>query len=286
MVGGGAAGVELALALERLGRSRACRPKVTVVEAGTRVLPGLSPTVRSIVESVLAARGIGVRAGRRVVRVEARRVVLDDGTYEPSSLTVWLAGAAPPALLARSDVPKDPGGYLLVDDALRAVDGTPVFGAGDCIGIAGHPGLAKAGVYAVKSRCSPTTCARRSTGASSPLPAAEDLPRPDEQRGRPGTLVLADARRALPARLAAQGPDRPGIHAAIPLTERAGLSIWRSMEQNWSIGIPGRRTGGLFSGVANASETRGRSRVVARGVLCSVREAAGIERTAAPLWIR
>lgn len=150
VVGGGAAGVELALALERLGRSRACRPKVTVVEAGTRVLPGLSPTVRSIVESVLAARGIGVRAGRRVVRVEARRVVLDDGTYEPSSLTVWLAGAAPPALLARSDVPKDPGGYLLVDDALRAVDGTPVFGAGDCIGIAGHPGLAKAGVYAVR----------------------------------------------------------------------------------------------------------------------------------------
>ncbi|HYN41091.1 MAG TPA: FAD-dependent oxidoreductase, partial [Thermoanaerobaculia bacterium] len=35
VVGGGAAGFEVALALERLGRSRACRPKVTVVESGT-----------------------------------------------------------------------------------------------------------------------------------------------------------------------------------------------------------------------------------------------------------
>jgi selenide,water dikinase len=150
VVGAGAAGVEVALALERFGRSRACRPQVTIVEAGASVLPGFSATVRSIAESVLAARGIRVRAGRRVTHVEPRRVRLDDGTDEPSRLTVWLAGAAPPALFARSDVQKDPGGYLLVDATLRAIDGPPVFGAGDCIGIAGHPDLPKAGVYAVR----------------------------------------------------------------------------------------------------------------------------------------
>lgn len=150
VVGGGAAGFEVALALERLGRNRACRPEVTVVEAGARVLPGFSQTVWSLAERVLAGRDIRVRAGRRATLVESHRVVLDDGTDEPSGLTVWLTGAAPPALLARSDVPKDPGGYLLVDGTLRAVDGSPVFGAGDCIGIAGHPDLAKAGVYAVR----------------------------------------------------------------------------------------------------------------------------------------
>jgi selenide,water dikinase len=150
VVGGGAAGFEVALALERLGRDRACRPKVTVVEAGTGVLPGFSPAVRGLAERVLAGRGIRVRAGRRVTLVESRRVVLDDGTDEPSDLTVWLTGAAPLALLSRSDVPKDAGGYLLVDDTLRAVDGIPIFGAGDGIGIAGHPDLPKAGVYAVR----------------------------------------------------------------------------------------------------------------------------------------
>jgi selenide,water dikinase len=150
VVGGGAAGFEVALALERLGRTRACRPKVTVVEAQARVLPGFSARVRRLAEKILAERSIRVRAGRRVILVEPDRVRLDDGTDEPSHLTVWLAGAAPPALLARSDVPKDPRGYLLVDDTLRAVGGTPIFGAGDCIGIAGYPDLPKAGVYAVR----------------------------------------------------------------------------------------------------------------------------------------
>lgn len=150
VVGGGAAGVEVALALERLGRSRACRPRVTIVEAGASVLPGFSATVRSLAERVLAGREIRVRAGRRVTLVEAHGVCLDDGTDEPSRLTVWLAGAAPPALFARSDVRKDSRGYLLVDATLRAVDGTPIFGAGDCIGIAGYPDLPKAGVYAVR----------------------------------------------------------------------------------------------------------------------------------------
>jgi selenide,water dikinase len=123
---------------------------VTLVDAGAEVLTGFSPTVRRIAGRLLAARGIRVRAGRRVVEVEPGRVRLDDGTDEPADLTAWLAGAAPPALLARSDVPRDPRGYLLVDDTLRAIDGAPVFGAGDCIGITGHPGLAKAGVYAVR----------------------------------------------------------------------------------------------------------------------------------------
>lgn len=150
VVGGGAAGFEVALALERLGRGRGCRPEVTVVEAEDRVLPGFSQRVRNLAEKALAERGIRVRAGRRVSAVEPGRVRLDDGTDEPSHLTVWLAGAAPPALFARSDVSKDSSGFLLVDDTLRAIDGSPVFGAGDCVGIAGHPDLPKAGVYAVR----------------------------------------------------------------------------------------------------------------------------------------
>ena len=66
VVGGGAAGFEVALALERLGRDRACRPRLTIVEAGTRVLPGFSPNVRCIAQRVLAGRAIRVRTRRRV----------------------------------------------------------------------------------------------------------------------------------------------------------------------------------------------------------------------------
>ncbi|MBP9142858.1 MAG: FAD-dependent oxidoreductase [Thermoanaerobaculia bacterium] len=150
VVGGGAAGVEVAFALERLGRERAARVRVTIVEAATDVVPEFSRRVQGIAGRLLAARGIAVCAGRPVAAVEAASVVLDDGRRLPSQLTVWIAGAAAPRLLAESDLPKDPDGFLLVDATLRAVDGGPLFGAGDCIGIAGYPGLAKAGVYAVR----------------------------------------------------------------------------------------------------------------------------------------
>ncbi|MFN7943102.1 MAG: FAD-dependent oxidoreductase [Thermoanaerobaculia bacterium] len=150
VVGGGAAGLEVALALEHLGRDLGNRPEVTIVEAASSVLPEFSGSVRRIAARLLARRGVGTRLGRQVVRVEADAVTLDDGSREPSDLTVWLAGAAPPRLLSRSDLPRDDRGYLLVDATLRATDGAPVYGAGDCIAIAGHPGLAKAGVYAVR----------------------------------------------------------------------------------------------------------------------------------------
>ena len=91
-----------------------------------------------------------MRTGRPVAAVGPESLALDDGTRLTSQLTVWIAGAAAPRLLAESDLPKDPGGFLLVDPTLRAIDGSAIFGAGDCIGIAGYPELAKAGVYAVR----------------------------------------------------------------------------------------------------------------------------------------
>ncbi|MDP9121556.1 MAG: FAD-dependent oxidoreductase, partial [Acidobacteriota bacterium] len=126
------------------------RPAVTIVEAGASMLPEFSERVRRIAARVLAARGVRLRSGRKVAVVEPQAVVLDDGSREASDLTVWLAGAAAPRLLAGSEIPKDRRGYLLVDDTLRAVDGSPVFGAGDCIAIKGYPELPKAGVYAVR----------------------------------------------------------------------------------------------------------------------------------------
>ena len=150
VVGGGAAGVEVALALERLGRERSVLPRVTIVEATAALVPEFSPRVRRIVREVLAQRGVRVATGQPVTAVESEVVELADATRLRSQLTVWIAGAGAPELFARSDLPKDARGFLLVDATLRAVDGSPVFGAGDCIGLAGFPHLAKAGVYAVR----------------------------------------------------------------------------------------------------------------------------------------
>lgn len=150
VVGGGAAGVEVALALDRLLRAKGSRPAVTIVERAPTILPEFPRGLRRHASKLLGSRGIEVRCGQAVAAVEADSVLLADGFHLSSALTVWIAGGAPPALLADSDLPLDRRGFLLVDATLRAVDGSFVFGAGDCVALAGHPEIAKAGVYAVR----------------------------------------------------------------------------------------------------------------------------------------
>lgn len=157
VVGAGAAGFEVALAVaERLGAGRA-PADVTLVEAGPELLPEFSRRVRRRAHAILERRGVKLRTGAQVREVAADRVrveeevggVRTEGSL-PSALTLWVAGAGPPELLARSDLPRGDDGFFRVDAHLRSLDGAPVWGAGDCISLEGFPWMPKAGVYAVR----------------------------------------------------------------------------------------------------------------------------------------
>jgi selenide,water dikinase len=150
VVGAGAGGVEVALAVHRRIRKAGTRPEVTLVEASSDVLPDYAAPVRRRAAAILARRGVAVALASAVSRVEASAVQLADGTRAPADLVVWLAGAAGPALLAGAGLPLDPRGFLLVGPTLRTVGGPPVWGAGDCVTLADHPETPKAGVYAVR----------------------------------------------------------------------------------------------------------------------------------------
>ncbi len=150
VVGAGAAGVEVVLALEERTRRAGRTPRVTLFNAGNSILPDYTDALRERADRILHQRGIGIATGRRVEQVEADAVVDSAGERTGSDLTVWLTGAAPPAILQRSALPKDAQGFFMVDATLRSADGEPIWGAGDCIGIEGLPPLAKAGVYAVR----------------------------------------------------------------------------------------------------------------------------------------
>jgi selenide,water dikinase len=150
VVGGGAGGVEIALAVHRRIRTAGTRPEVSLVEAATDVLPGYAAPVRRRATTILAQRGIAVSTGSAVSAVEAGAVRLANGTRSAADLVVWLAGATGPALLADAGLRLDPRGFLVVGPTLRAVDGAPVWAAGDCATLADHPATPKAGVYAVR----------------------------------------------------------------------------------------------------------------------------------------
>lgn len=150
VVGGGAGGLEVALALAAVLDREGGRREVTLLEAGEAILPGYSVRFRRRAGKLLRRRGIIVATGRRVTSVEAEAVRLEDGTALPSHLAVWLTGADGPPLFQGSGLSLDERGFLRVDDALRSVSDPTIFAAGDCATLARYPETPKAGVYAVR----------------------------------------------------------------------------------------------------------------------------------------
>jgi selenide,water dikinase len=151
VVGGGAAGVELALAarsrLRILGKPRA---SVILVEAGTELLGGGLRAAERLARRALAANGIGLRLGRRALSVGKDAVELASGESLPADAVVWATGAAAPLLLRQSGLPLDARGFLLVNDRLQSTGDPAVFATGDAATLEPHPGTPKAGVYAVR----------------------------------------------------------------------------------------------------------------------------------------
>lgn len=150
IVGGGAAGVEIACAIATFLDKAGCRRQVTILESSDSILADYSQRFRRRAQAVLAGRGIEVRTGVRVETVEAGAVRIQDGGRLKSDLTVWLTGAAAWPLFESSGLPVDEKGFLLVDDSLRSIADPRVFGAGDCVTPERHPGTPKAGVFAVR----------------------------------------------------------------------------------------------------------------------------------------
>jgi selenide,water dikinase len=146
VVGGGAAAVEIALALAARRRDL----RLALVHDGARVLAGAPRAAQRRAEHALHSAGIAQHAEYRVARLHDGVATTTDGRTLAFAVCVWAAGAAPVPLLAASAVPRSPRGFLLVDATLRAADGAPVFGAGDTVDHVDHPALPKAGVHAVR----------------------------------------------------------------------------------------------------------------------------------------
>jgi selenide,water dikinase len=152
MVGGGAAGVELAAAMQyRLaGRMGEAAPHVRIVTDTPVLLPEYGDRVRARLLAILRKRDIGAHVSGPVEEVGADFVRLADGNMFASDATFWAAGAAAPAWLAVSGLGVDAQGFLAVKDSLQSVSHPEVFGAGDCATSVANP-RAKAGVFAVRA---------------------------------------------------------------------------------------------------------------------------------------
>jgi NADH dehydrogenase len=142
VVGAGYTGTEVAAQLMRTTREAAARlPRLDpadvrwiLCDQADRVLPGLGESLGRKAAAVLARRGVEVRLGTTVERVEADRVLLAGDETVRCHTVVWAAGVVASPLMATLGLPTEKG-RLIVDPQLRVPDHPEVFALGDAAGV-------------------------------------------------------------------------------------------------------------------------------------------------------
>jgi selenide,water dikinase len=147
VVGGGAGGTEMALALAH----RLCgRARVALVGRNALLLPGAPERARRIARTALAAAGVDLLCGASAIGCRNGELLLADGRSVPVAATLWATGVAASAFLGRAGLACDAAGCVRVAPTLQSLNQSNVFAAGDCAAIEGAP-RPKSGVWAVRA---------------------------------------------------------------------------------------------------------------------------------------
>ncbi|MEL7099650.1 MAG: selenide, water dikinase SelD [Pseudomonadota bacterium] len=146
VLGGGVAGVELAMAMAHALRARNREATVTLLETEA-ILRAIGPAARTRMRTALEQQGVTVREGVRPVRVLAHGVELEGGRLIAADFVTGAAGARPHDWLKGTGL-TDEAGFVPVDSRLRSRDPS-IFAVGDCAEMTQTP-RGKAGVYAVR----------------------------------------------------------------------------------------------------------------------------------------
>jgi selenide,water dikinase len=147
IIGGGVAGMELALAsqhrLAGLGRS----PTITVIERSAAVLPNIGRGARDSLLAHAARAGIRLITGAEVAEIAAQSMRLTTGEVLASDFTLSVAGTRPQGWLADTGLALSQG-FVTVGPTLQSSDPL-IFAVGDCAYLS-HAPRPKAGVFAVR----------------------------------------------------------------------------------------------------------------------------------------
>lgn len=142
IVGAGATGVELAAELHHAAHELAAygldsiRPenmRITLIEAGPRVLPALPERIGKPVHQTLEKLGVTVLTGAAVSQVTRDALHTAQGQIIPASLKVWAAGIRAPSFLKDIDgLESNRINQLQVRPTLQTTRDDNIFAFGDC----------------------------------------------------------------------------------------------------------------------------------------------------------
>ena len=150
VVGAGYTGVEAAGAIRDLMKDAArnyphVRPdeiRVVLMDMAEEILPSIDPSLARYALRQIQKRGIEMRLGQKIGKVDDHSITLSKGEYIPTRTVLWSAGVSPSPLTKSLNCEKDRKGAIIVEPtmAVKGMDG--VWAMGDCAHI---PNLLEAG---------------------------------------------------------------------------------------------------------------------------------------------
>ena len=164
IVGGGAGGVELALALSARLDQRAVPH---LIDHHPSLLSKLPPGAGRWAQKRMEQRGVSLHLGQRVTEITA------DGPRTqaliPADLTLLVTGSKAPRWIEDSGLSCDERGFMRVGNTLQSRSHPAIFGAGDCVNYDAFP-REKAGVFAVRAGPGLADNVRRLALDATPVP--------------------------------------------------------------------------------------------------------------------
>ena len=149
IVGGGAAGCEVACNMERLFEEHGIEGRIAVADAGDALLESAPEKAQKEIAELLRSRGVEVLLGSEVVRIEKGTAHTRDGRSTGFDVAVLAVGTRPPEVFRRSRLATGEDGGLWVNRYLQSISDPRIFGGGDSISFRGEP-LMKLGVFAIR----------------------------------------------------------------------------------------------------------------------------------------
>ena len=148
VVGAGAAGIEVALAVRHAFDRERIDGKVCLVAPREKFLAGHGPGARRRAADWMRRAGVELHDARAVGTRDG--LLLTDGSRILFDGVIAATGAAPPCWLKPSGLRLDQQGYVAVDPCHRSVSHSDVFAAGDVCS-RDDPHFARSGVHAVRA---------------------------------------------------------------------------------------------------------------------------------------
>ena len=150
VVGGGAAGIEVLLAMHyRLRNTTSINAAFTLICADQTILPSHNPAVQNFFLRYLQSLNITVIKNCRVTTINLHQLHLQDGSFIQYDFTVWAIHAGAHPWPAKSSLKCNVHGFIKVDQYLRSISHPDIFAAGDSAAFMPRS-IPKAGVFAVR----------------------------------------------------------------------------------------------------------------------------------------